>query len=383
MSDFFFRLQDRIYDFIETDISPDESKERYHSLKTEINDLEASDFKEHSNHFIKMLESHHKRHLEKIRFDDFMKHEFPAPTIRIGRLPVNFKEEDYNFMKTLAKNTKKSIQELADFMWWNKYYPNTNVDIDTGEIITLDTRNPDGTFNFENFPSVSKLKKLREIDVSHVTDEIIDFTKIATQSLYLKKLRISSLDKVKKIILTGTIEECEFDFVENLESLDCTKIDLLDSYDFRTFLCKNNGPCIITEAQKNHPSPFSKFRWKKELVKSTADEIDTLALGYNWDHGVKFLRWAIKQPQCDKGTALYIYWHGGPEWYSQFTSKKEVDSWAQDGYALLAAIEKRMKKDDFTTYNYKFNLNKHLNNKPINYPENKVREIPAFMFVND
>lgn len=383
MSDFFFRLQDRIYDFVETDVSPKESKEKYKKLKTEINDLDASDYKEHSNHFIKMLDYHYKRHIDGMSFDDFMKHEFPAPTIRIGRLLVDFNEENYGFMKTLAKNTKKTVQELADFMWWNKYYPDTSVDIDTGEIIELSTRNPEGTFNFENFPSISKLKKLKKLDISHVTDEIIDLTKIATKHLYLERLRFSSINEVKKIILTGTINECEFQFVENVESLDCTRIDLLDSYDFTTFYCKNNGPCIITDAQKNHLSPFSKFRWKKELVTSTSEEIERLATYYNWDNGTKFLRWAIKQPQCDKGTALSVYWHGAPEWYTQFASKKEVDSWAQDGYALLAAIERRVKKDDFKTNDYKFNVNKHLNNKPVNYPENKVRDIPEYMFVND
>ncbi|WP_298521076.1 DUF4274 domain-containing protein [uncultured Kordia sp.] len=383
MKDFFFRLQDRIYKFIENDITPKESKETYAALKAEITELDKSDFREHSNHFVQMLDCHHKRHVDGVSFEDFMNMEFPEPTVRVGRLPVDFNEENYDFMKTLGKNTKMTVQELADFMWWNKYYPQFNVDIDTGEIIQIDTRSKGRTFNFSKIPNISKLKKLKKVNISHVTDEVIDFTKIAPKSLYLKKLDISSITEVKKIILTGTIEECEFNFVENLESLDCTRIDLLDSYYFTTFYCKNNGPCIITDAQKNHPSPFSKFRWKKELVKSTAEEIDTLAAGYNWDNGTKFLRWAIKQPQCDKGTALHVYWHGAPEWYTQFKSKKEVDEWAQDGFALLAAIERRVKKDDFASYNYKFNINKHLNNKPVNYPENKVRDIPEFMFVND
>ncbi|MFK7748889.1 MAG: DUF4274 domain-containing protein [Kordia sp.] len=379
----FFRFQERIYEFIETDLSAKESKETYASLKTEINDIINTNYKGFENHFMKMVNYHHQRHLENVSFDDFMKQEFPAPRIRVGRLPVDFNEDNYDFMKKLAKNTKKTIQELANLIWNNKYYPHTNVDIDTGEIIELNTGSSEGRFNFECFPPISKLKKLDKIYISYVTDAVIDFSKIADRFLHLKELRISSLKEVKKIILIGTIEECELNFIENLESLDCTKIDLLDSYDFISFQCKNNGPCIITDAQKNHPSPFSRFRWKKQIVTATAKEIHSFAVYYNWDNGTKFLRWAIKQPQCDKGTALCIYWHGSPEYYTQFASKKETDSWAQDAYALLAAIEKRIKKNDFKTNNYKFNVNKHLNNKPVNYPENKVRDIPEYMFVND
>ncbi|WP_298521073.1 DUF4274 domain-containing protein [uncultured Kordia sp.] len=373
----------RMYSFIESDLSPIESTEEYDAIKEQVKELKDTEFENRLDHFTRSLEYHHKRHQKGELFEDFMKQEFPAPTIRVCSLFVDFEKDNYDFMKVLAKNTKKSVQELADFMWKNKMYFEDYVDANTGEIKSITSRSYDDTFNFSNFPSIIKLRRLRKMNVMYVTDEIVDFTTIADESLFLEKLNISAFRQVKKVILTGGIQECIIDFVENLELLDCTRIDPRNSHYFSSSYNKNNGPCIITEAQKQHGEPFTKFRWKKETVPSTTEEIHQLAKHYNWDNGSKFLKWAIKQPNCDKGTALLIYWLGSPEWYSQFASKKEVDSWAQDGYALLAAIEKRMKKDDFKTYNYKFNLDKHLDNKPVNYPENKVRDIPAYMMVND
>ncbi|WP_420573551.1 DUF4274 domain-containing protein [Kordia sp.] len=379
----FHVTKSQMFNFIESNLSPNESTETYNAIKEQVKELKNTEFENKLDHFTRSLEYHHKRHQKGGLFEDFMKEEFPAPTIRVGRLFVDLDKDNYDFMKMLAKSTKKTVQSLADFMWTNEKKPEKYVNFHTGSIKYITTRSYDDTFNFSNFPSISKLSGLKEVRISYVTDEIVDLTKIADETLFLEKLNFISLTEVKKIILVGGIQECDFDMIENLESLDCTKIDPRNSHDFNGLLNKNNGPCIITEAQKQHGEPFAKFRWKKETVPSTTTEIHQLAKYYNWDNDIKFLKWAVKQPNCDRGTALLIYWLGSPEWYSQFASKKEVDSWAQDGYALLAAIERRMKKDDFKTYDYKFNLNKHLDNKPIKYPENKVRDIPEYMFVND
>ena len=41
------------------------------------------------------------------------------------------------------------------------------------------------------------------------------------------------------------------------------------------------------------------------------------------------------------------------------------------------------KKEDFKSDYIKFNLDQQFKWKPLNYPENKVREIPEFMFSNN
>lgn len=67
----------------------------------------------------------------------FMNQDFASPTIRVGILPINFSKEDYKFMKAFAKNSRKTVQQLADTIWSNKYYPDDRVNIHTGEIIEL------------------------------------------------------------------------------------------------------------------------------------------------------------------------------------------------------------------------------------------------------
>jgi len=384
MQDIYYDLQTRIYKFCETDLSKLESEKEYNSIVTELTKPENSEcLEDDQNHFFLMIDYHTKRHIKHITFKSFMLQELPSPSIRIGIVPVNFKKEDYNYMKKLANNTKKTIQELADFMWWNKYSVTRSVNFKTGEIIELSTRNPEGTFNFNKLPPITKLKQLNIMSISHVTDEVVDFNTISNSSLSLEKLEISSLNKVKKIVIIGAIEECKFDFIENLDILDLTGVDLVNSYLFKASFSKNNGECIITDLQKNYPSTFSKFKWKKEIVSSSSEEIERYVASYNWDNGIKFLKWAVKHPLCDKGTALDTYWLGNPAWFTQFKTKKETESWSQDNYALLTIIEKRIKKNDFKTNEFKFNINVFLKDKPIKYPENKIKEIPTYMFIND
>jgi len=72
---------------------------------------------------------------------------------------------------------------------------------------------------------------------------------------------------------------------------------------------------------------------------------------WNWDDGHEPLRWILQQPQCDAGTALYIYWHASPTWFCQFKNREEVEvghDWALADYDFIIEIESRYLKGFYT-----------------------------------
>lgn len=76
------------------------------------------------------------------------------------------------------------------------------------------------------------------------------------------------------------------------------------------------------------------------LAQATPDEWHQVAWQWNWDSGVEPLRWIIGQPACDRGTALLIYWYGGPRYLSQYASREEVPDYSLEDYDLVMAIER-------------------------------------------
>ncbi|MGZ3679993.1 MAG: DUF4274 domain-containing protein [Ktedonobacterales bacterium] len=50
------------------------------------------------------------------------------------------------------------------------------------------------------------------------------------------------------------------------------------------------------------------------LTQATPDAWHQVAWKWNWDSGIKPLQWIIRQPRCDRGTALLIYWYSGPRY---------------------------------------------------------------------
>lgn len=77
------------------------------------------------------------------------------------------------------------------------------------------------------------------------------------------------------------------------------------------------------------------------LAQASPEQWHQVACNWNWDNGEQELRWIIRQPSCDRGTALLVYWHGGPRWYAQYATRDEVPRHELEGYALVREIEHR------------------------------------------
>jgi uncharacterized protein DUF4274 len=75
------------------------------------------------------------------------------------------------------------------------------------------------------------------------------------------------------------------------------------------------------------------------LAQATPEDWHQVAWSWNWDAGEEPLLWIIRQPNCDRGTALLIYWYAGPRYLAQYASRDEVPSYEVEGYDLVMEIE--------------------------------------------
>jgi hypothetical protein len=91
--------------------------------------------------------------------------------------------------------------------------------------------------------------------------------------------------------------------------------------------------------------------WLKE---NGPDEWHRWALAWNWDYGVELLEWIVAQPNCDKGTALDIYYAAQPDYFARFASVEEAAK-ASDPYlvAMMPKICEMWRDGAYPTYAYR------------------------------
>lgn len=75
------------------------------------------------------------------------------------------------------------------------------------------------------------------------------------------------------------------------------------------------------------------------LAQATPEEWHQVAWNWNWDAGIEPLRWIIRQPTCDRGTALLVYWYAGPRYKARYASRDEVPLYQLEGFDLVMEIE--------------------------------------------
>lgn len=90
------------------------------------------------------------------------------------------------------------------------------------------------------------------------------------------------------------------------------------------------------------------------LKRSSPREWHQIAWNWNWDNGVEPLDWITDQPECDKGTALLIYWYGGPRWIKQYGSRDDVPRESRELYDLPEKIERNYLSDFYQSETISF-----------------------------
>lgn len=183
--------------------------------------------------------------------------------------------------------------------------------IERGRFVSLPLRGRLG--KRKKLPPLEQLRQLAYVDLSKN-----ELTSVNLRGLYaletidlrdndLRKLDISPLLRIDEIRLTKNP-------LEELTVLDFTLVD--------------------------HPHLK---RGAKRVVtrRATAHELHYRCETYNWDDGMKLLRWAVKQPQCDPATALTIYFRAQPDHFFALEDGDE-DDWRM--VKFLESIEPRFGK---------------------------------------
>ncbi|MCP4138510.1 MAG: DUF4274 domain-containing protein [bacterium] len=72
---------------------------------------------------------------------------------------------------------------------------------------------------------------------------------------------------------------------------------------------------------------------------SKTEKLFLKAYYYNWDDGISKLLTMVKSKDCDKGTALLIYWLAHPEYYYKYNDPDEMPEYERPVYNLIKTIE--------------------------------------------
>jgi hypothetical protein len=101
----------------------------------------------------------------------------------------------------------------------------------------------------------------------------------------------------------------------------------------------------------------SSVKGKRRATAARASSLHRAALQHNWDDGVARLEQILGDPVCDLGTALAIYWMGGPGFDQRFATVKDLgrDRWRRETLLFLRRLERRILKRDFATATILFN----------------------------
>ena len=85
------------------------------------------------------------------------------------------------------------------------------------------------------------------------------------------------------------------------------------------------------------------------------DEWHRWAIDMNWDYGLDLFRWIINQPNCDRGTALSVYYAAQPDFFEQYASIEAAQDDNPDhvGITLMLRICEMWRQGAYTTYNYR------------------------------
>ena len=93
------------------------------------------------------------------------------------------------------------------------------------------------------------------------------------------------------------------------------------------------------------------------IPKLTSAGLHLFCCSYNWDSDVLPLLRALDLPQCDRATALAIYWLAEPD---EYAGRESVSNWARQHFEVFKKAEARLTADDFINREIIFNVRAEL-----------------------
>lgn len=84
-------------------------------------------------------------------------------------------------------------------------------------------------------------------------------------------------------------------------------------------------------------------------------ELHAFASNWNCDRGVEVLMEIVRNPNCDAGTALWLYWENDPYFYCQYASASDAKGNEERLMCdVMRTIESRILANDFATCDIPF-----------------------------
>ena len=185
--------------------------------------------------------------------------------------------------------------------------------------------------------NLGEFESLRRLSIGEKIESIDISTCKSLRTLTLYQTKLASLN----------ISEC-YDLWE-LNVWEEGKIEELTCNEFQSFIISG-----ISKKLKQKPSAT-----QKKVIKTY--QLHSDALSHNWDEGFGKLKRILKDENCDRATAIAIFWIGQPNYFLQFKKISEVPDHAREGYRFLNKLEKQLMDDFFQTKIISFNPKKHQN----------------------
>lgn len=91
---------------------------------------------------------------------------------------------------------------------------------------------------------------------------------------------------------------------------------------------------------------------RKQFLRDATDPIELHMFASNWncDRGPTPIQQIIKQPHCDAGTALWLYWDNDPYFYQAYRLLSDADDEETGAWLRISRnIERRFRRGDFAT----------------------------------
>jgi hypothetical protein len=140
----------------------------------------------------------------------------------------------------------------------------------------------------------------------------------------------------------------------------------------------------IVDHVRDQRAATSRFEnWIK--TEGTPEDRHVFALGANWDFtDITLFEWIASQPDCDKATALVLFWKVHGDYYAKFENEADVPPVNIDGYRLAKLIRDRWISGKYVRSQISFEMEKDVGKQ--NFSEidaalgpNALEKIPASM----
>ena len=262
----------------------------------------------------------------------------------------HFNSDSQAFLKAFAQKWQKTPDEViaALFRPLDPKYPNDTIESNVvdGKITQLNLFDRFGDFEWIEIPGLEYLKDLEVLGLAKTFFRWLDLS----QNQQLRVLHVGLFwygQQVLNISANRQLEELKVG-----DSSFQKGIVLCTDEQRKRFLGKaRKGIEIIPDDQKK----------RFEFIKK-----------YNWDDGIAVLHLMIRDPNLDKASALYIYWLGKPEFFTQFSSRDEVLNHARENYDLIKEIEQKYASGFYTVSELSFNPQPETNRYPDIKPKVKI-----------